>query len=173
MLCNNAPLTSPATLATQNLVSFSRKISPFRPKQKFATPPGTTILPIRVPDAFQTFSPSPQPEQTFPCRSHLMPSGMPVSAKAKSRRLARNVPPDLFTTSNAYLDPSSQQSADHLRHRYSHARNPRVVRAAVAVNPVRVGDIQRLLVGRKGQTVWSSKAVGDCANVATGWIVPI
>lgn len=98
---NKAPLVEGAMLATQNLVSFSKNISPLRPKQKFATPPGTRTLPIKVPPAFQTLRPSPHPEYTFPTVSHLIPSGMPVSATAKSRRLAKKSAPERRITSKA------------------------------------------------------------------------
>lgn len=98
---NRAPLTDCAIFATQNLVSFSKNSSPLRPKQKFATPPGTRILPISVPPAFQTLTPSPHPEYTLPTVSHLMPSGISVSAMANNRRLARKSAPERRITSNA------------------------------------------------------------------------
>jgi hypothetical protein len=40
---------------------LSSIISPFLVKQKFATPPGQTTLPISDPPDDQTFKPSPQP----------------------------------------------------------------------------------------------------------------
>lgn len=98
---NSAPSIIPATFTTQNFVSFKRNNSPFLPKQKFATPPGTTILPSSTPPAFQTETPSPVPLYTFPAVSTLMPSGTPVSAKAKRRLCARKGEFCLYVTSKA------------------------------------------------------------------------
>ena len=78
-------------------------ISPFNPKQKLATPLGTSIIPISVPAGFQTSIPSPQPAYTLPCTSHLIPSGAPTAANAKVLLLARNGAPDLIVTSNANI----------------------------------------------------------------------
>src|SRR5579871_2907672 len=103
ILSKSAPFTCFAILTTQNLVSLSRKSSPDFPKQKFEMPPGTTILPRRIPPGLHTCMPSPQPEYTFPAVSHLIPSGAPVSAIAKTRRFVRNLEPWRTSTSNANL----------------------------------------------------------------------
>lgn len=76
-------------------------ISPCFPKQKLATPFGTSIIPMSVPAGFQTSIPSPQPAYTLPYISHFMPSGTPTVAYAKALLLARNGAPDLLVTSNA------------------------------------------------------------------------
>lgn len=87
---NNAPLVAGASCALQSLCSFRIKTSPSFPKQKLAAPPSTRILPSSTPPGDHTLMPSPHPLYTFPYTSHLIPSGMPVSAIAKSRRCVRN-----------------------------------------------------------------------------------
>ncbi|KYG40726.1 hypothetical protein M433DRAFT_184431 [Acidomyces richmondensis BFW] len=62
IFANKAPCRLWSILTTKNRVSLSSTISPFLVKQKFAIPPGMTILPISFPPAFQTFTPSQQPE---------------------------------------------------------------------------------------------------------------
>jgi hypothetical protein len=47
-------------------------------KQKLATPCGTMIFPSSTPPGLHTLTPSQQPEYTLPCKSHLIPSGIPV-----------------------------------------------------------------------------------------------
>jgi hypothetical protein len=73
-----APCTWSLIFATQNFVSPRMNISPGRPKQKFAMPPGMTSLPMRIPPGDQTLIPSPHPLYTLPATSHLMPSGWPA-----------------------------------------------------------------------------------------------
>jgi hypothetical protein len=59
---SRAPFVLRASCTRHSLCSAQRNISPSLPKQKFAQPLGTTILPISEPLAFQTSMPSPQPE---------------------------------------------------------------------------------------------------------------
>lgn len=86
---NNAPLVSSPSFTRHSLCSPKHHISPLRPKQKFAHPPSIKILPTSMPPLFHTLMPSPHPAYTLPYTSHLMPSGAPVSAYAKTRRLVR------------------------------------------------------------------------------------
>lgn len=98
---SRAPLVVGASCTLQRFFSAQRNISPFRPKQKLTTPPGTRILPMRPPPSFQTSTPSPHPAYTFPYISHLMPSGVPDAAYAKTRRFVRNGAPPCNITSKA------------------------------------------------------------------------
>ena len=58
---SNAPFTPAPSWTLHNRCSLRAKISPFLPKQKFATPPPIKIRPKRTPPGDQIFIPSPQP----------------------------------------------------------------------------------------------------------------
>jgi hypothetical protein len=112
---SNAPLRLAESCSLQSLFSFRRNSCPSLPKQKFATPPSTSTFAMRTPPGDQMLSPSPQPLYTLPSVSHLIPSGMPTSAIAKSLRLARKGCPEYMITSKANLGSYCQRVLERER----------------------------------------------------------
>lgn len=153
-----------ATFSIHSFFPLSRKSSPFRPKEKFAKPPGTRTFPKSTPPGLHTLSPSPQAAYTLPAMSHLSPSGTPTSAMAKTRRFIRNLDCARSPTSYAYLATVScgltAQSVCN-----SHSTCPLEIYMPVSVDKLCITNIAGPLFRAEANSTWSSKPIGYDSDI--------